>query len=104
MCVHAGGLLLPWLTFTGSSCACCLLAGLGVTYLSPLAAGSGIPHIMAYCNGVDIPGLLVGLRLAGAAVERPRPMTGRFDSLLCEGGVRVGALRSGVSTSLSWAG
>jgi H+/Cl- antiporter ClcA len=59
---HAGGLLLPWLAFTGSSCACCLLAGLGVAYLSPLAAGSGIPHIMAYCNGIEIPGLLVGLR------------------------------------------
>jgi hypothetical protein len=50
---------LPWLAFNGTSCASCLLAALGVAYLSPLAAGSGIPHIMAYCNGVDIPGLLV---------------------------------------------
>lgn len=99
-----GGLLLPWLAFTGSSCAFCLLAGLGVAYLSPLAAGSGMPHIMAYCNGVDIPGLLVGFRLVGAAVERPIPMTRWFDCLFCEGGVRVGALRSGVSTSLWWAG
>lgn len=55
----AGGLLLPWLVFNVVSCAPCLLATLGVAYLSPLAAGSGIPHIKAYCRGVEIPGLLV---------------------------------------------
>lgn len=55
----AGGFLLPWLVFNATSCAISAVAALGVVYLSPLAAGSGIPHIKAYCNGIEIPGLLV---------------------------------------------
>jgi len=62
----AGGLLLPWLVFNAVSCAPCLLATLGVAYLAPLAAGSGIPHIKAYCRGVEIPGLLVGTIMVSA--------------------------------------
>jgi hypothetical protein len=55
----AGGWLMPWLVFCLSGCCLAAIASATTVYLAPLAAGSGLPHIQAYCNGAVVPGLLV---------------------------------------------
>ncbi|KAI8476262.1 MAG: chloride channel [Monoraphidium minutum] len=50
-----GGFFLPWLALVGVSSAYAGMAGLLVSRLSPMAAGSGIPHMRSWINGVDVP-------------------------------------------------
>eukprot|EP00775_Hariotina_reticulata_P002490 gene2490-2793_t len=72
-----GGLGVPWLVFNAISCAAALVAALGVVYIAPLAAGSGIQHIKAHCNGADTPGLLAAMGAgAGVAAAFVAPMAG----------------------------
>lgn len=47
-----------WLTFTLATTACTLFAVCCCLYIAPAAAGSGIPDVMAYLNGVDVPAVL----------------------------------------------
>lgn len=53
-----GGFVYPYLTFCGFALLYGLVAGSLVSYVEPLAAGSGIPEIKTYLNGVHIKGLL----------------------------------------------
>lgn len=53
-----GGFMAPYLTHVGISLAFALVAGGLVSFVEPLAAGSGIPEVKTYLNGVHIKGLL----------------------------------------------
>lgn len=43
-----GGFFLPWLAFTAVSASYAFLAGLLVTRLAPMAAGSGVPQMKVW--------------------------------------------------------
>lgn len=47
-----------WLAFVCVSCLLASFAGGLVSYIEPLAAGSGIPELKTYLNGVHLRGLL----------------------------------------------
>ena len=51
-----GGFWLPYLTLLAFCLGYCALAGAIPSYIAPLSAGSGIPEIKAYLNGVRIRG------------------------------------------------
>lgn len=53
-----GGFWMPYLTFVGIAVMYATISGSLVSYVEPLAAGSGIPEIKTYLNGVHIKGLL----------------------------------------------
>lgn len=50
-----GQFALSWLYVTSISCALAFFAAAIVVYFEPNAAGSGVPEIIAYLNGVSIP-------------------------------------------------
>ncbi|KAG2427060.1 hypothetical protein HXX76_012576 [Chlamydomonas incerta] len=58
-----GGFFLPWLAFAGTAAAYAALAGAAVTRLAPIAAGSGVPQMKAWINGVSVPGAVSPLTL-----------------------------------------
>ena len=60
-----GGFLAPYLTHISISAGFALVAGGLVSFVEPLAAGSGIPEVKTYLNGVHIKGLLT-IRWVGA--------------------------------------
>lgn len=47
--------LIPWLVWTGLNIAFCIVATVVVAFVEPVAAGSGIPEIKCYLNGVKVP-------------------------------------------------
>lgn len=51
-----GGFWLPYLTLLAFCLGYCALAGAIPSYVAPLSAGSGIPEIKSYLNGVRIRG------------------------------------------------
>ncbi|XP_053401243.1 H(+)/Cl(-) exchange transporter 7-like [Mercenaria mercenaria] len=57
-CAKEGCLWQPALIWVGINIGVTVLGSVLVVYLQPLAAGSGIPYIKSYLNGVKIPGLL----------------------------------------------
>lgn len=59
----AGGFWAPFATFVCISIGYAIVAGSLVAFVEPLAAGSGIPEIKTYLNGIHIKGLLT-VRLA----------------------------------------
>ena len=52
------GVLLGSLTFIAISCAMVGFAGFMVVFVGPVAAGSGIPFLVAYLNGNAVPNFL----------------------------------------------
>lgn len=54
----AGGFWAPFATFVSISIGYAIVAGSLVAFVEPLAAGSGIPEIKTYLNGIHIKGLL----------------------------------------------
>lgn len=54
----AGGFWAPYATFISISIGYAIVAGSLVAFVEPLAAGSGIPEIKTYLNGIHIKGLL----------------------------------------------
>jgi chloride channel 7 len=56
--IQSGTALPTWLAFVSVSCMLACVAGSLVSFIEPLAAGSGIPELKAYLNGVHLPGLL----------------------------------------------
>ena len=58
--VGTGGMsgFVAWLAHVSVSCAFAAVAGGLVSYVEPLAAGSGIPELKTYLNGVHLKGLL----------------------------------------------
>ncbi|EFN52659.1 hypothetical protein CHLNCDRAFT_138594 [Chlorella variabilis] len=61
---ESGGFVAPYLTHVGISLMFALVAGSLVSFVEPLAAGSGIPEVKTYLNGVHIKGLLTIRTLA----------------------------------------
>ncbi|XP_070203542.1 H(+)/Cl(-) exchange transporter 7-like isoform X3 [Littorina saxatilis] len=57
-CSDTGCLMTPVAIWCGINLGISLLAAALVTYVQPTAAGSGIPLIKSYLNGVRVPGLL----------------------------------------------
>jgi len=53
-----GGFWAPFATFVSISIGYAIVAGSLVAFVEPLAAGSGIPEIKTYLNGIHIKGLL----------------------------------------------
>ncbi|KAK9816592.1 hypothetical protein WJX72_002361 [[Myrmecia] bisecta] len=56
--VSQGGFWVPYSTFIFISVGYAVVAGSLVSFVEPLAAGSGIPEMKTYLNGVHIKGLL----------------------------------------------
>lgn len=56
--ILAGGFWAPYSTFIFISVGYAVVAGSLVSFVEPLAAGSGIPEMKTYLNGVHIKGLL----------------------------------------------
>ena len=56
--LSAGGFWRPYLTYISISIMYALVAGGLVSFVEPLAAGSGIAEVKTYLNGVHIRGLL----------------------------------------------
>ena len=54
----AGGFLAPFLMYVGISLLYASVAGALVSFVEPLAAGSGIAEVKTYLNGIHIRGLL----------------------------------------------
>lgn len=57
-----------YLVWMGINVGLAAVAGLLVCFVEPLAAGSGIPEIKCYLNGVDRPSVLTGRTLVAKAV------------------------------------
>ena len=55
---HTGGFWAPYATYISISIGYAIVAGSLVAFIEPLAAGSGIPEIKTYLNGIHIKGLL----------------------------------------------
>ena len=56
--LHAGGFLSPFCMYVGISLLYASVAGALVSFVEPLAAGSGIAEVKTYLNGIHIRGLL----------------------------------------------
>lgn len=54
-CLDSRCLALPYCMWVGLNCAFVFLATLMVVYAEPVAAGSGIPQVKCFLNGVKIP-------------------------------------------------
>ena len=54
----AGGFLAPFFMYVGISLLYASVAGALVSFVEPLAAGSGIAEVKTYLNGIHIRGLL----------------------------------------------
>ena len=61
----AGGFWAPFATYTSISLGYALVAACLVSYVEPLAAGSGIAEVKTYLNGIHIKGLLTVSQLSG---------------------------------------
>ena len=55
---HAGGFWAPFCMYVGISLLYASVAGSLVSFVEPLAAGSGIAEVKTYLNGIHIRGLL----------------------------------------------
>lgn len=53
---NSGGFWAPYITFVSFCVAYSGISGAIVSFIAPLAAGSGIPEIKTYLNGVHIKG------------------------------------------------
>jgi len=95
--------LASFLVYALFNCGLVLLAACLVVFCAPAAAGSGIPDVKAYLNGVDTPGVLLGRTLiskmlgcicsvaGGLAVGKEGPFVhvgACIASLLCQGGTK----------------
>jgi chloride channel 7 len=66
-----GGFWAPYLAYLAFCLGYCALAGAIPSYLAPLSAGSGIPEIKAYLNGVRIRGAPVAAWLCFSSHSLP---------------------------------
>ncbi|GAB2289171.1 hypothetical protein Dimus_023474 [Dionaea muscipula] len=98
---------MAFLVFSGSNLALTLFASIITAFISPTAAGSGIPEVKAYLNGVDAPDIfsprtlvvkIVGSVSAVSAsllIGKAGPMVhagASIAALLCHGGSKKYAL------------
>ncbi|KAJ1526636.1 hypothetical protein ONE63_008221 [Megalurothrips usitatus] len=104
-CVEDNCLYIPYLMWVAFNVAFVLVSSLLVTYVEPIAAGSGIPQVKCYLNGVKIPRVVriktllvkvVGVIcsvVGGLAVGKEGPM-------IHSGSVVAAGISQGKSTTL----
>ncbi|XP_013398870.1 H(+)/Cl(-) exchange transporter 7-like [Lingula anatina] len=63
-----GCLAIPLVVWVVINCFCVVLGSALVTYLEPMATGSGIPQVKCYLNGIKMPGLMTIRALLAKAV------------------------------------
>jgi chloride channel 7 len=96
-----------WVTFVAISCALAAVAGGACSYVEPLAAGSGIPEMKTYLNGVHLKGLLrlrtVVAKLGGIAFSISAGLiAGKEGPFVHGGGLVGGGLSAFGSSSLGF--
>ena len=62
-----GGFVVPYLVYLTFTVLYAAAAGGLVSFVEPLAAGSGIPELKTYLNGVHLPNLLKMKTLVGSS-------------------------------------
>jgi hypothetical protein len=94
-----------WVTFVGISGTLAGVAGGMCSYVEPLAAGSGIPEMKTYLNGVHLKGLLrlrtVVAKLGGIAFSISAGLIAGKEGPFVHGGGLVGGGLSGTYERLS---
>ena len=105
--VDRGGLWVPLLIWVSFGAGMTLVAAVLVSFLEPVAAGSGIPQIKCFLNGVKIPRVVriqtlfckaIGVMFSvagGLAVGKEGPM-------IHSGAVVAAGLSQGASKSFNW--
>lgn len=97
-----GGFVLPFLVFASFSFAFTCVAGSLVAYVEPLAAGSGIPEIKTYLNGVHLPNLLHAktfiAKLCGIVFSIGAGLIAGKEGPFVHGGAIVGSGVSGLAS------
>lgn len=53
--IHHGNLVVPYIYYVLTNIFPVILGSMLVTYVEPVAAGSGIPLVKCYLNGIKIP-------------------------------------------------
>ena len=93
-----------YLLFASLSLAFAVAGALVVAYVEPLAAGSGLPELKAYINGVNLPRLLRFKTLAAKLLGLPLAMAGGlpvgFEGPMAHIGASVAAMLSQGKSSL----
>ena len=100
-------LVTPLLTFVGINMAYVLVPALLVSYVEPVARGSGIPEIKCYLNGVKIPRVVRVLTLIVKAVGVLFSVAGglpvgKEGPMIHSGSVVAAGLSQGKSSSMGW--
>ncbi|XP_076440006.1 H(+)/Cl(-) exchange transporter 7-like isoform X2 [Babylonia areolata] len=106
-CVEEDCMYTPLLIWVGYNAACVLIASFLVAVVEPCAAGSGIPQIKCFLNGVKVPRVVriktliakvvgvIGAVVGGLAVGKEGPM-------IHSGAVVAAGVSQGRSTSLAF--
>ncbi|KAK7111918.1 H(+)/Cl(-) exchange transporter 7-like [Littorina saxatilis] len=104
-CVNDDCMYYPILIWIGYNTVCVLIAAVLVAFVEPCAAGSGIPQIKCYLNGVKVPRVVriktlvakvvgvIGAVVGGLAVGKEGPM-------IHSGAVVAAGVSQGRSTSI----
>jgi len=103
-CMHAGCQMTSLLLLLAFQVGFVSIAA-GLTAMAPVAAGSGIPEIKCYLNGVKVPGVLRLKTLMAKAVGvlfsvAGGMVVGKEGPMIHSGAVIAGGLSQGKSTSL----
>ncbi|XRB20074.1 chloride channel protein [Pseudoscourfieldia marina] len=97
---------LPFLAILTTTAGLSLVAAVLVSYVEPLAAGSGIPELKTYLNGVNIKGLLSVKALVAKLgslilVVSAGIVAGKEGPFVHAGGIVAGALTNWISRAFS---
>lgn len=105
-CMHNGCQMTSLLLLIAFQVGFVALAA-GLTAAAPVAAGSGIPEIKCYLNGVKVPGVLRLKTLVAKAVGvlfsvAGGMVVGKEGPMIHSGAIIAGGLSQGKSTTLPW--
>ncbi|DBB10920.1 TPA: hypothetical protein ACH3X3_007381 [Trebouxia sp. C0006] len=101
-----GGFWAPFATFVSISIGYAIVAGSLVAFVEPLAAGSGIPEIKTYLNGIHIKGLLtvktLVAKLVGVVFSIAAGLIAGKEGPFVHGGGIVGGGLGGMGSQTLW--